>query len=104
MSNKDVNLVPQEVRLEKKKTSRKGTFSLGSLLLFIISASMTLSLVLINFSQTKLIASTQTKIEKEVKVVNSQLPVLQIVKKVEDKAAALGVLLESKVRFSRLLK
>lgn len=104
MSNENVNLVPQEVRVEKRKIGLKKFFTLASLLTLLLSVAVIVSLVVINLAQKAAINSARGKIINEQKVIASQIGTVQMVKELETRYQVLKELYAKKQRYSRLIK
>lgn len=104
MSADNVNLVPQEVRVEKKKSTLKRYLNLGSLAFLFITLAVAFSLGSVNLYQKVAINNARSNIIIQQKLLNSQLSVLQMVKDTEGRVVAVKSLLEGKQRYSKLLQ
>jgi Tfp pilus assembly protein PilN len=103
MPSSDINLVPQEVQSEKRHSNRRRFLTVFSIAQLVVVVAVTVAIVLFIVSQKRAISSAQAQIDRETKLLSSQLSTIQLVKDIEIRSEALRDVLVKRIYYSRVL-
>ncbi len=103
MPTSDINLVPKEVQLQKKKRNYQRAWLIGGVVQFVLVLAVTVALILINLSQNRAITSAQKDIDRDLKIISSQLATLGVVKDIENRTNYVRQVFSTRNYYSKLL-
>ena len=102
MPSNDINLVPQDVQATQKKQHRFRLVQITSVIQLVVVIAITVGVVVFSLTLSRSIAATEEAIAREKAAIQSQVSTINLIARVEAKAAALRAVFTDRVAYSRL--